>query len=60
MELDSRGSNRPVFSLSGGPSNCALFLGTQRDWIAIKVENEGTGRGKIILIAGPFDVRVGM
>ena len=59
-KLGSRGSNRSVFSFSGGLSNCALFLRTPRDWNATEVENEGVGRGKIILIAGPFSVRVGM
>ena len=37
-----------------------LFLRTLRDWIATEVENEGIGRGKIILIVGPIDIRVGM
>ena len=37
MELGSRGSDRSVFGFSGGLSNCALFLGTLRDWIVTKV-----------------------
>ena len=55
-ELGSCGSDRLVFGFSGGPTNCVLLLGTPRDWIAIEVENEGTSRGKIILIVGLVDV----
>ena len=60
MELDNRGSDKPVFYFSGESNSCALFLGTLREWIAIEVENEGIGSGKIILIDGPIGVRVSM
>ena len=56
MELGSHGSDISVFGLCGGSSNCVLFLRTPRDWIATEVENEGVGRGKIILIADPVNV----
>ena len=59
-ELGSCGSGRSVFDFSGGPSNCTLFLGTSRDEIAIEMDNEGTGGGKIILVASLVSVRVCM
>ena len=60
MKLGSRGSDNSVFSFNGGLSNCALFLGILRDWIATEVENESVDRGKIILISGLDGVRVDM
>ena len=57
MEL---GNDKSVFGFSGGPRKCMLFLGTPRDWIVTEVENEDAGRGKIILIASPIGVQVGM
>ena len=59
MEFDSRGNDISIFIFSGGLSNCVLFLGIPREGIATKVDNEGSGRGKIILIASPVNVRVG-
>ena len=39
---------------------CVLFLGTPRDGIVNEIDNEGAGRGKIILVANLVNVRVGM
>ena len=60
MELDSHGSNKSIFGFSRRPRNCTLFLRTLRDGIMIEIDNEGAGRGKIILVTSPVIILVGM
>ena len=58
-ELGSRGSDRSVFYIGGGPSNYTLFHRTSRYGIATETDDEGAGGCKIIPVARPIMVRVG-
>ena len=59
-KLNSCCSKKSVFGFSRGLRNCKLLLGTPRDGIATKIDNEGVGGGKIILLSSPVRVQVGM
>ena len=43
MKVTSNGSDKEIFGFNGGACNCALFLGTLRNWIAPEVYNERVG-----------------